>query len=1668
MGIDGKGEICLKRQYSYAVLFIIVVLVFSVFINYTYAKLYKSTNGVDAESLKKLIDEKLTTQHVVNSQVKFYNNIEKKIIDNGNARVIVRVVSEPSIVESDGKRRIAYGIDAINTKQDIAASLGNDFVKDKDLGIINGFSGTITKKGLEILKNSGAQIEIYEDRKYMISKINRLDSPQTQLKTNSQAIPSSIINNLNISTAAIGANYSWNVLNYTGRNITIAVIDTGIDYMHPDLGGCNATSYVQSSSNYTYALQSDHPYNDSFDYTWNITNTSFSKIAIHFVNISLAYPAVGNESDESDRIIIYDSNMKEIAVYHGNVSIDNPDQGSILNDVWTPFSNGNTMYVRLITDSTNVADGFYINGIMNGTTSTTINWTNCTRVIGGWDFVNNDADPMDDNGHGTHVAGIIGANGGVRGVAPDSELYALKVCNAQGSCFSSNIISALDWAVNNSANIASISIGGSYSYLNESNAGKDATSIAVDNAVNSGLIVVVSAGNNYNSSGGVTAIGTINVPAASVGAIAVGSVDDGGTVDQSDDAVPSFSARGPASFGRFDPVFTAPGVNINSTNISVSGIAKYEILSGTSMSAPHVSGAIALMLEQNRNLTPRQVRAILIDSATNINDNPFVQGAGEVNVQNAMTYKTYAYVTGYNTYENLVTNDRWEFIANPIAKDNLANITIFNSNDYNITFSYSIADFLTLEDTTVNLSSTQLHIPASINVTANSNYTFTINISLTNISQMFASTYSSLLVLRGIENNGTANISKNITIPIAVTIPIINYANIMRTAHLSGDGIGGNPSGDVLSYVLYNNRSNSETFTINWTSSSDDLDLYVYNSTGDADIFSASSDTTNESAISTKSDQYKWFRIHAFNFAGSSLDFNIVTTDNTNNPPIITSLTDISGQNSGQNNFNVIAGNNATLLINYSDPENDSVIVSLNDSRYSLVNSSANYSLYSFKTNASVIGNHSILVSLVDSYGGLTTAIVNVSVSRTVNIISYSPSNASIVISTNTLLNFTDTVNSSGQIGYSWYINGTLSSTSQNFTFNASSFNPNSYNISFIATDNITNASVSWNVTIDNSGPAFNVQSLDAIYTNSPVSLNYTATDISQINSCWFVSNSSGVLSGNNTLASCSNTTLYFANGNYSLIVYSNDIFGNIGSSSVQSFMMNDTTPPAISSPLPSGGLSSSLRSVTLRVTTNENATCKYGSNSDDDYSALDNNFVDSTTSHSSIESVTPGEYIIYVRCRDLSHNDDQSSTIIHFTIPSSGGSSSGGNSAGNSASSAGSSAPSNTIAEYKSRFVSANGTINVFGGSSVIPITSFAINLIGTQSDFLIDVSQYNNSLPPSDAASLSVYKKRFAIISIQHDGLDDLNISSVNISFSVDKSWVVDNGLQHSDIVLYRFSGNTWNALETSYVDQDDSHYFYNAVSPGLSDYIIGSIDINPPAPGSDAQENNSDNTQSSGNSSNKNLSAGPLTITDRNNGKNNGLSNSSNSNDSNNSSKLGLFSGSLIRTIAVIVILAGIIGLVIINIPRFKKKHLQDNVQQRNANAPQNSSTNVTNQYSVTTKNPVATRNAQASQSSQISQSPQALQPSQIFPVNRASQVSQAATAMSENIKELQRQYQEVGTKIRQEYLGQVSLMQKSDPNYSQKLQKVHDQYEVKIMLIHQQYQDKILDVQKRMNR
>ncbi|MGH9310091.1 MAG: S8 family peptidase [Vicinamibacterales bacterium] len=301
-------------------------------------------------------------------------------------------------------------------------------------------------------------------------------------------------------------------------------------------------------------------------------------------------------------------------------------------------------------------------------TSSQVRVKNEQRVAAFVDFVNGRTAQYDDNGHGSHVAGIIAGNGydsfGTRaGIAPSAHLLGLKVLDDRGRGVISDVIAALDWVVANrgayNIRVVNLSVGAAVteSYLT------DPLTLAAKRAVDSGVVVVTAAGNLGKNRDGQLQYGGITAPGNAPWVLTVGAFSHEGTIFRFDDVMAGYSSRGPSAIDyEAKPDVVAPGTGIVSLAdmsstmytsksaflMSGSFLTPYKpylSLTGTSMAAPVVSGTIALMLQANPSLTPNMVKAILQYTAQrHAQYNPLTQGAGFLNtygaVQLARFYRT--------------------------------------------------------------------------------------------------------------------------------------------------------------------------------------------------------------------------------------------------------------------------------------------------------------------------------------------------------------------------------------------------------------------------------------------------------------------------------------------------------------------------------------------------------------------------------------------------------------------------------------------------------------------------------------------------------------------------------------------------------------------------------------------------------------------------------------------------------------------------------------------------------------------------------------------------------------------------------------------------------------------------------------------------------------------
>lgn len=442
----GRGE-KLKRKFVFLLLFLM---------------LFTTGNAGDGVDYK--VDDKVI----------------EELQENDNVKVIVvlkdEIESEIGIFSAEEEITVEEVVDDLNIE------------KEKEFSSINGFSGEIDMLDLE---------NLLEDSR--IEKIEYDYPIRLFLQDTSDLINASVVHSLN---------YGFG--NITGRDQTVCILDTGVNYTHPDLGGC-----------------------------------------------------YGNNSQSSE-----------------------------------------------------------------------------CKIIGGYNYVNGSDDPMDDNGHGTHVAGIVAANNTLLGIALDVDIVSIKVLNDQGSGYISDALLGVEWCANNATafniSVISMSLGTDVAYENNCDSAFSSLANAIDDAVGRDIVVLAAAGNSGNTT-------AISSPACITNATAVGWSDKS-------DNVHSSSNR-----NRLVRLF-APGSTINST--SINGV--YEENSGTSMATPHVAGVVALLRNYYNDtgtiVTASRLVQELQETGKTISDSGSGLTFYRIDAYNALNDSAYPNITIALTNETLELN----------------------------------------------------------------------------------------------------------------------------------------------------------------------------------------------------------------------------------------------------------------------------------------------------------------------------------------------------------------------------------------------------------------------------------------------------------------------------------------------------------------------------------------------------------------------------------------------------------------------------------------------------------------------------------------------------------------------------------------------------------------------------------------------------------------------------------------------------------------------------------------------------------------------------------------------------------------------------------------------------------------------------------------------------
>lgn len=257
------------------------------------------------------------------------------------------------------------------------------------------------------------------------------------------------------------------------------------------------------------------------------------------------------------------------------------------------------------------------------------------RIVAFGDMLYGKKRMYDDNSHGTHVAGIIAGSGGLSsglyaGIAPASQIVAVKVLDQKGEGKIRFLIEGIKAILRNrdkwQIRIVNISIG---TLPHQGDEEEMELMRWVDRLWDEGLVVVTAAGNFGPRSG------TVTIPGISKKVITVGASDDGNQKDRYGKVGTNYSGRGPTSECVCKPDLVAPGSYIRSCNgfSQKKNQKAYSVKSGTSMSAPVVSGAVALLLSKYPDMKNVEVKLRLLMSADDMGKDPNIQGRGLLNIE---------------------------------------------------------------------------------------------------------------------------------------------------------------------------------------------------------------------------------------------------------------------------------------------------------------------------------------------------------------------------------------------------------------------------------------------------------------------------------------------------------------------------------------------------------------------------------------------------------------------------------------------------------------------------------------------------------------------------------------------------------------------------------------------------------------------------------------------------------------------------------------------------------------------------------------------------------------------------------------------------------------------------------------------------------------------------
>jgi PGF-pre-PGF domain-containing protein len=1110
-----------------------------------------------------------------------------------------------------------------------------DFELERKFSTVNAFFGNVTEDGLEKLKNNPNIKKIYPNR------------------------PVSAF--LNDSKFIVNASKTWSLIynstNLTGKNEVVCVLDTGVDYTHPDLGGCANTT--------------------------NINNGS------------------------------------------------------------------------------------------------------CAKVIGGYDFVNSDQNPMDDNGHGTHVAGIVAStNETYTGIAPDANIIAIKVLDSNGDGSFANVASGIDWCVDNSSifNISVITLSlGTKSptlFTGHCDDSYTTTADAINGAIAKNISVTIAAGNDGSTT-------KISSPACIRNATSVGAVDKNNAITYNRNNLTDLVATGSNIIS-----LRATGTGTGSCSEVDSNKRK---CSGTSMATPIAAASFSLIhqyfkLTENKTVMPNETQRYLNDTGKQIDD---TGGSGfyfsRINIFEAIksldtgspriTIIRPANNTAVKNISFLVNISSTEVLANATLEINNTNFTMAGSGlkwNVNIsslingTYTYRIYGNdtfgnLNISDTfTVNID---MFAPTwsgnQTNITdARKNYGIQFNITWSDSVQLssFIFSWNHTGLWANITNGSLSGQNQVVSLNQTLT----SATNIIGWKFYANDTAGNFNSTDTFTFSVLNTIPTAENLTINSTDFLNRTNGTLQGSFSFVDIDGdsiADNETiwynnteqvpelinlTSVSKQNTTKGQIWAFSARVFDGANWSSWVNSSNMTIKNAVPVI---------NITVNNVTVNETQRVNITTNASDIDNDNLTFTINDSsRFSL-----DGIYFIWNTNLTDSGNFNVNITVNDSEN-IDSKIVTVSVLDSRDLDNDG----------NPDFNDTDDDNDGISDG-SDFLSGNLSNinttSSINITINGTANLSKLYNGTFFI--NITNG------------------------TAPIVEFNFTFNE-------------------NNTLDLGSITFNRTINGTGAVSIRGINLTGMNKTKTVFLEKVNATVDAVCIKDLDIGFDNiSSACDASNEVLVNCNNQTTNG------YTCFDTGTRYKVTglNHSAIKELCvdkDGDGYGSGCSLGSDCNDDDSSKNTDCSTSSPSSTSSGGGGGGGGGTLTATSAGTEKIHFYQSLISGQEIKINVNRDAIAFEKTEFTVN------KDLEGITITIRLLEEDDAPN--TIENAYQYVEVETDGITDNDIGNVKIDFKVNNSWFTDNNFDSDTVVLNRYDDD-WKKLSTIKISKTS----YEATSPGFSLFAI-----------------------------------------------------------------------------------------------------------------------------------------------------------------------------------------------------------------------------------------------------